>query len=148
MSQRLVHFLLVEEAFLRLEWAGEDHPDLATVGAVNTEYAGSICTNAQVKKPCLDREPRRIGQEPHRERILEGFFDFPQSQRAVKIEGRISPIELHVGLIVNKTPILCVYIVFTHSLTAGDPICQLDLSKMLKKSWVAVLENEFMRPEK
>src|SRR3954466_615060 len=35
-SQHLIKFSLVEEPFLRLEWPGENNPELLAVGAINT----------------------------------------------------------------------------------------------------------------
>jgi len=114
LSQRLVEFALVKEPFFRLELPGVNHADLLPVRAVNTEDPGSGTGNAQIEKPGLGREPRRVRQQPNREGIFERFFDFLQIQRAIEIEGRIIPIKLHIGSIVYRSPMQCRYIVFTH----------------------------------
>src|ERR1043166_3523270 len=115
LRQRLVHFSLVKKSFFGLEGPGVQHADLFSVGAIDAENADPAGGHTDVEKSCLDRKPRRIGQQLDRERVLERFFDFLQRQRTIEIEGRIIPIKLHtIGLIVYVTPMQCLYIVFTH----------------------------------
>src|SRR6266702_2469773 len=120
LGQVLVHFSLIKEAFIRHERARIDDANLFSVRPINTENANAAGRHSQVEKPGLDGEPRRIRQHAQCERVFKRFFDFPQGQRAIKIEGRIIPIKLHTSLIVNETPMQCIYIVFT----SGDSICQ------------------------
>jgi hypothetical protein len=126
----LVHFLLVEEALFRLERARMDNAYLFAVGPIDTEDAGPAGGHAEVEKPGLHRKPGRIRQQPYRERVFERFFDFLQRQRAIEIEGRIIPIKLHNGSIVFRSPMQCIYDVFTH----GDHLVSTDFLLFLKKN--------------
>ena len=112
--QRLVHFPLVKEPFFRLEHAGKQNADQPSVGPIYAEDSNSARRQAEVEKAGLHAEPRRVRQQPDGERILKGLFKLPLSQRTIQLKGRIVPIELHNELIVNSTPMQCVYIVFTH----------------------------------
>src|SRR6185295_13018684 len=114
LRQRLIHFFLVEESFFRLERPRMYHPNLLAVRAVHTENPGSVCGHSQVEKPRLNRKPPRVRQQPHCKRILKGFFHFPLTQRTIQLEGRVIPIELHIELVVNNSPMQCIYYVFTH----------------------------------
>jgi len=114
LSQGLIEFPLVEESFFRLKGPGVDDADLFAVRAIDAEDAGAGAGHAQVKKAGLGSEAWRVGQEPNRKRILEGFFDFLQIQRAIEIERGVIPIKLHSSSIVNVSPMQCRYNVFTH----------------------------------
>jgi hypothetical protein len=92
----LIEFPLIEKFFLGLKGSGEDDPDLFSVGAVHTKDTRTSGGHAQVEKPDLNRKPGRVRQKPDRKRILERFLDFLQRQRAIKIEWRIIPVELHI----------------------------------------------------
>ena len=108
-----------------------DDSYLLAVGTVYAENPSSATGRSQVKKPGLSREPWRVGQEPNREGILERFFDFLQSQRAIEIEGWIGPIKLHSSSIVINSPMQCRYIVFTHEAKR----CQLDIFGEITKTF-------------
>jgi hypothetical protein len=45
--------------------------------------------------------------------IFKRLFYFPLGQRT-KLKGRVIPIELHNGSVVNNSPMQCEYNVFTH----------------------------------
>jgi len=122
MRQGLVHLPLVKEPFFRLKRPRVEHPHLFPVRSIYTEDSRAPRRHPQVEKPGLHRKPWRVRQQPHRKGILKGFFDFPLRQRAIEIEGRTIPIKLHSSLIVNVTPMQCLYIVFTH----GVPILSTD----------------------
>src|SRR6267378_8671043 len=113
LSQRLVHLPLIEEPFLGLKLTRENHANLFPICPIYTEDPCARCRHPKVEKPGLHRKPRRIRQQPHRKWVLKGLFYFPLRQRTL-IEGRIIPIKLHNGLIVNSLPMQCLYFVFTH----------------------------------
>ena len=121
MRQRLIQLPLIKNPLFRLKWPRMDHSDLLAIGPVHRKNSNSARRHPQVKKPGLDRKSRRIRQNLHRKRVFKRLFDFLQSQRTIEIEGRIIPIELHIGSIVYRKPMQCLYIVFTH----GTYLCQL-----------------------
>jgi hypothetical protein len=114
LRERLVHFPLVKKSFLRLERARVQNADGAAVRPVNAENPEATGGHPQIEESRLHAKARRVGQEPHGERILKGLFNFPLSQRTIQLKGRIIPIELHNGSVVNRTPMQCDYNVFTH----------------------------------
>jgi hypothetical protein len=116
LQQCLIHFPLIEKPLLRFEWPRADDPDLLPVGAINTEHPHPSGGHSQIEETRLNRKTRRIRQYPQRKRILERFFYLPLGQRAIEIEGRIIPIKLHIELFVNRSPMQCLYKVFTHRL--------------------------------
>jgi len=112
--QSLVQLALVKKTLFRFERAGVQNPDQPAIRPICAENSDAARRHAEIEKPGLSAEARRVGQQPDGERILKGLFYFPLSQRTTHFEGRIIPIKLHIGLIVNKTPMQCDYIVFTH----------------------------------
>ena len=113
LRERLVHFSLVEKSFFRLEHAGVQDADGFSIRPIHAENADAARRHSKIEKARLKAEPRRVGQQPDCERVFKRLFNFPLIQRTIQIEGRIVPIELHIGLIVNNTPMQCDYIVFT-----------------------------------
>jgi hypothetical protein len=113
LRERLVHFPLVEKSFFRLERTRVQNADGAAVRPVNAEDSESAGGHPQIEESRLHSKSRRVGQEPHGKRILKGLFNFPLSQRTIQLKGRIIPIKVHNGSVVNRTPMQCDYIVFT-----------------------------------
>src|ERR1019366_6214438 len=116
LGKSLPHFALVEETFFRLKRPRKHHPDLPSVGAIDAHDADATRRHAEVEKPRLHAEPRRVGHQPHGKCVFKGLLNFPLIQRT-KLKRRVIPIELHNGSVVNKSPMQCEYNVFTH---AGD----------------------------
>src|SRR5271170_4423317 len=114
LQKRLLNFPLVKKSFFRLELPRVQYPDRPAIGSINAENSDAGGRHSQIEKSCLRVESRRIGQQPDGKRILERLFDFALSQRTIQLKRRTIPIELHNELIVNKTPMLCNYNVFTH----------------------------------
>jgi hypothetical protein len=99
------------------------HPDLFPVRPINTENPVPACRHAEVEKPRLHREPRRVRQQLDRERIFKRLFHFPLSQRTNQFKGRIIPIKLHFELFVCNSPMQCLYNVFTHDIEGRQRFC-------------------------
>src|ERR1035441_8537483 len=91
-------------------------PNQPPVGAIDAHDADATRRHAEVEKPRLHAEPRRVGHQPHGKCVFKGLLNFPLIQRT-KLKRRVIPIELHNGSVVNKSPMQCEYNVFTH---AGD----------------------------
>src|SRR5271154_1018669 len=97
LRQRLIHFPLVKKSFFRLERPRVQDADGFSVGAIHAGNPNATCRHSEVEKARLNAESRRVRQQPHSERILKRFLNFPLSQRTVQLERRIVPIELHNG---------------------------------------------------
>src|SRR6266550_2012318 len=110
----LIQLALIKKSFFGLERPRVNHPNLFSIRSIHAENPDSASGHSQIEEPRLNREPRRIRQQPDGKGIFKRFFYFPSSQRAIELKGRIVPIELHFELIVNNTPMQCLYIVFTH----------------------------------
>ncbi|HEX7576449.1 MAG TPA: hypothetical protein VF430_00265 [Verrucomicrobiae bacterium] len=112
--QGLIHFPLVKEPFLRFKRPAVQDPDELSIRPIHAENSNAARRHSQVEKTRLNAKPRRIRQQPDGKRIFKGLFNFPLGQRTIQLEGRIVPIKLHNELTVNRTPMQCLYNVFTH----------------------------------
>jgi hypothetical protein len=112
--QRLIHFPLVKKPFFRLKLPGLQDPGQPSVRPIHAQNSNAARRHAQVEKARLDAKPGRVRQQPDGKRIFKGLFNFPLGQRTIQLKGRIAPIKLHNELVVNRTPMQCIYNVFTH----------------------------------
>jgi len=109
----MVQFPLIKEPFFRFKNTGVQHPRHRPLVRYTLKIPTPPADMPRLKKRACTPNRGESGNsrwqtDPQR------LFNFPLSQRTIQLKGRIIPIELHIELIVNRTPMQCLYIVFTH----------------------------------
>ena len=79
--ESLIQLALVKKPLFRLHGTRMDDPNLLAISPIHTKYSASTCALTQVKKPGLNREPRRIWQNPHRKGVFKRLLNLLPRQR-------------------------------------------------------------------
>jgi len=91
----MVKLSLVEELLVLLERPGKDDLRLLAVGPKNRKYPLPACRNAQVEKPSLHRETRRVRQQANGKWVFKGLLNRLQRQGSIQVKWNTCPIEIH-----------------------------------------------------